>query len=152
MKSKKTNHNHKSAPSHETTLDRTLKASFWGLLITVGISLALMLSGTGIAFMTDDPTAFVDPIGYVALFTSAFFGGFACCKLNRSSSYLTSALTGAYFVILSMLLSFAIPHEFSSKMDIFLRLGLHMLTFVTFLVGCFASQKAGEPKKRKKRR
>lgn len=158
MKNKKIKH--KTAvfganAKNETTLDRTLRTSFWGLLITIALSFALLLAGTAVAFLTDDPTAFVDPVGYVALFMSAFFGGFASAKLNKRAPYLTSALAGAGFVILSMLVSFTLPHSLASGSSIWLRLALHALSLLTFFIGAFASKKASAPQrkpKRKKRR
>ena len=149
MKSKKIKHR---TAAEETTLDITLKVALWGLLITVGISFALLLIGAAAAFFTGDPTSLVDPVGYVALFMSAFFGGFACSKLNRRAPYLSSVICGGCFVILSMLLSFLLPHQLASGMKIWSRLGLHALSLLTFPVGAFAGVRSASTNKRSKRR
>lgn len=138
----------------DTTLDKTIKSIGVCLLITLGICLALLLIGTLIAYTTGDPTAFVDPIGYVSLFLGSFFGGFVCSKLSKHSPYITSAACGALFVLISMLFSFALPHSLASGMKIFTRLALHALSLITFPIGALVGVKSAEnaPRKKKKKR
>lgn len=154
MKNKRTpvKHHKKSTHGSDATINTALKSSFLGLLITAGISLALLFASTAAALMTDDPTALVTPIGYVSAFISAFFGGFACSKLNKKAPYLVAILCGAGFVILSMLISFALPHTLNSGMNIWLRLCLHALSFVMFPLGALISIKASKPKRKSKKR
>lgn len=136
----------------ETTLDKTYKSILMGLGISAVVSLVLLLVGTAAALATNDPTAFVDPIGYVSLFLSAFFGGFACSKINRRAPYLTSTVCGALFVVFSMLVSFALPHTYASRDPIWSRLLLHALSLLTFPVGAFAATKAARTSHHKKRK
>ncbi len=150
MKNKKIK---RKSPQNETTLDKTLKSTLWSLLITACISIALLLLGTAAAYFTSDPTAFVDPVGYVAMGLSAFLGGFAASKLNKRAPYLTSVLTGAGFVLLSMLLSFVLPHSLASGMDIWTRLALHALSLAIFPLGALTGVKsASKPKHKRLRR
>ena len=90
MKNKRmpVNHSKKSAQRMEGALDTALKSSFWGILISAGVGLALLFASTAAALMTDDPTAFVDPIGYVSIFVTSFLGGFVSSKLDKHSPYL----------------------------------------------------------------
>ncbi len=157
MKSKNTKRRIKPSrtTSSESTLDKTLKMALFGLLISSTIGIALILIGTALSLAMGDPTAFIDPIGYVSLFMSAFFGGFACSKLNRRAPYLTSMLCGGAFVILSMLMSFFLPHSLSSGNSIWTRLGLHTLSLLTFPLGSLVGMKSTDSHakvKRKKRR
>lgn len=145
-------HNKKSAAKMEATLDTAIKSSFWGILITAGISLALLFASTAAALMTDDPTSFVDPIGYVSIFVSSFLGGFICSKLDKRSPYLVALICGAGFVILSMLFSFALPHSLASGMKILPRLGLHTLSFVLFPIGTLVGIKSSKPQRKIKKR
>ena len=154
MKSKKTNRKSHSLtnPSNQSTLDKLINSSLLALAITIGISIALLLISTAIALSLPDPLSLIDPIGYVSLFISAFFGGFAASKLNKRSPYITSAICGLAFVIFSMLISVAIPHSLSSGMDLWTRLALHVLSLVTFPIGALAGIKGSKPQIKKKRR
>ena len=154
MKNKKTKHSRAKLTSqnNKTTLDKLFSSSIIGLAITVGISLTVLLLGTAIAISLPDPLALVDPTGYVSLFLSAFFGGFACSKLNKRSPYIASVLCGCGFVLLSMLVSMCIPHTLASGMDIPTRLALHSLSLAAFPIGAFAGIKGGKKSKPKKRR
>lgn len=148
-KIKRTSHKSQSA------LDNALKSTLFSLAVTIAISLAMLLLCTGIALATPDPTALVEPIGYVTPFVTAFLGGFACSKLNKSAPYPSSLLTGAGFVLLSMFLSFALPHSLASGLNIFSRLALHALSFLLFPLGTLIGVKASRTShtlKRKKRR
>ena len=155
MKNKKTKRTRTKSTStnNQTTLDKLFSSSLMGLAITVGIALAILLLGTAIAISLPDPLALVDPIGYVSLFLSAFFGGFACSKLNKRAPYITSALCGCGFVLLSMLASMCIPHTLASGMDILTRLALHGLSLTAFPLGALAGikgSKKAHPKKKRK--
>lgn len=144
---------HQKSNSHvESKLDTALKSSFLSILITAGVSLALLFASTAAALMTDDPTAFISPIGYVVKFISAFLGGFICSKLDRRSPYLTSALTGCAYVLLSMLFSFTLSHTLASGMNIWTRLALHVLSFALFPVGTIVGVKSEKSQHKKKRR
>ena len=154
MKNKKTKHSRAKLTSqnNQTTLDKLFSSSIIGLAITVGISLTVLLLGTAIAISLPDSLALVDPIGYVSLFISAFFGGFSCSKLNKRSPYIASMLCGCGFVLLSMLVSICIPHTLASGMDILTRLVLHTLSLAAFPIGALAGIKGSKNTLRKKRR
>lgn len=145
-------HHKKRISKTEGKLDASLKSSFLGLLITAGISLALLFASTAAALMTDDPLAFIDLAGYGSVFISAFFGGFACSKINKHSPYLVSILSGAGFVITSMLFSLALPHSLASGMKILVRLGLHTLSFALFPIGALIGVKASKQKRKSQKR
>lgn len=151
MKNKRTviHHSKKSPAKMEGTLDTALKSSFLGILISAGIGLALLFASTAAALMTDDPTEFVEPIGYVSIFVTSFLGGFVCSKLDKRSPYLISILSGAGFVIFSMLCSIALPHTLASGMNICIRLCLHALSFLLFPLGALVSIKANKPNRSK---
>lgn len=145
-------HHMKGSATVESKVDTALKSSFIGILLTAGVSLAMLFASTAAALMTDDPTSLVAPIGYVSKFSSAFLGGFICSKLDKRSPYLTSTITGLGFVLLSMLFSFAISHTLASGMSIGIRLCLHILSFILFPIGTFIGVKASKPQRKKKRR
>lgn len=149
MKHKKTKIRHHT-PQNEGSLENTLKNALYSLGISLAIGLALLLIGTAVALALPDPTALIDPIGYVSLFVTAFLGGFASSKLNKRAPYLTAIICGAGFVILSMLISFALPHTLASGMNIWARLALHLLTFAVFPFGTLVSVKASKPKRRRR--
>ena len=152
MKTKKINRKHITPNSRsENSTDALLKASLISLFVTALISLLLMLVATGIAISLSDPLSLVEPIGYVSLYLSAFFGGFAASKINKHSPYLTSTFCGIGFVILTMIISFAIPHSLASGMNIPTRLCLHALSLATFPIGALAGVK-GSKKSRPKRK
>ena len=154
MKKTITNHKQprKSTIKRESSLDKTFKSSFLGILITVGIGFSLMLASTAAALLTDDPTAFVSPIGHILPFLCAFIGGFICSKLNQSSPYLTSALCGVGFFLVSMLCSFILPSTLSSGINLWLRLFLHLATLSMFPLGAFVSIKSSKPQHKIKKR
>lgn len=148
--------NHKSrhkAQNNETTLQKTLRTGGVGLLITSAIGLVLLLIGTAIALATPDPTSLVEPIGYVAIFVTALLGGLFCSKLNVRAPYLTSAVCGFGFMLLSMLFSLALPHTLDSGLNILTRLLVHALSLLCFPLGTLIGVKSGHksPKKRRKR-
>ena len=145
-------HKPKSSAKVEGAIDTALKSSFLGILISAGVGLALLFASTAAALMTDDPTAFVDPVGYVSLFVTSFLGGFICSKLNKCAPYLVSILCGAEFVILSMLFSLALPHSLASGMNIWTRLALHALSLILFPLGTLVSVKSSKPKRNKARK
>ena len=144
--------NKKSSAAMEGKIDTALKSSFLGILFTAGVSLAMLFASTAAALMTDDPLSLVEPIGYVSAFTSAFFGGFICSKIDKRAPYMTSAIVGGAFVLLSMLFSLALPHSLASGMKIWLRLLLHALSFVLFPIGTLAGIKASKSKRKIKPR
>ena len=154
MKNQRTviRHSKKSSARMEGTLDTALKSSFLGILFTAGVSLALLFASTAAALMTDDPISLVEPIGYVVKFISAFLGGFICSKIDKRVPYMTSAIVGGAFVILSMLFSLALPHSLASGMNIGVRLALHALSFVMFPLGALLGVKASKPKRKAKKR
>ena len=143
-----------SKASEDTTLVKTLKASLWGLIITVAISFLLLLIGTAVAYSTSDPGSLIDPVSYVSLYMASFFGGFACAKLNRRSPYLSSGLASASFVLLSLLAAFAMPDSLYSLDSAWSGLFLRLAVILTFFVGTLIGLKRTEKphKLHKKRR
>ena len=154
MKSRRTlvKHHKNNSSKTETKVDTALKSSFLGILFTAGVSLALLFASTAAALMTDDPISLVEPIGYVAKFIAAFLGGFICSKIDKRTPYMTCAIVGCTFILLSMLFSLALPHSLASGMKIGVRLVLHALSFVMFPVGALVGVKASKPKRKIKKR
>ena len=151
MKKARTNYKQqkKNVVKRESALDKTIKSSFLGILITVGIGFSLMLAATAAALLTDDPTSFVNPAGHILPFICAFIGGIICSKLNKTSPYLTSMICGVGFFLVSMLSSFVLPQSLSSGTDIGLRTALHFATLLTFPLGTLASVKTSKKPKTK---
>ena len=154
MKNQRTVHKsvRKSTIKRDTPMDRTLKSSFIGILATVGIGLALMFASTAAALLTDDPTAFVDPIGYILPFVCAFLGGFVCSKLNKSSPYHVSLICGGATVLITLAASFLVPPSLSTGSNIGARLLFNLLTLATFPIGTLISIKASKSNKPKRKR
>ena len=148
MKNKSSKNHTKGAGAPVTVL----KSFLYGILSTAAIGLALLLAGTAAAYLTPDPTAFVEPLGFVTLFITAFFGGFAASKINKRAPYLNAILVGAGFTLLSVLVAFALPHTLASGTELLPRILLRALSLATFPLGALVGIKASKPKKRKLRR
>ena len=135
------------------TTERALVSSGWSLIITLVISTFLLLIATALTMLYEDPTSLADTVGYVCLYVSAFLGGFAASKIEKSVPYLTSLFCGLFFVLLSMLCSIAIPHTFSSGISLLARFGMHTLSLILFPIGTLAgvkgSKKSHKIKKKK---
>ena len=144
MKNKKTN-----AQSSFYSIFRPILIS---ILSTAAISVALLLAGTAAAYLTPDPTAFVEPLGFVTLFITAFFGGFAASKINKRAPYLNAILTGASFTLISTLLALALPHTLASGTELLPRILIRALSLATFPLGALVGIKASKPRKRKHRK
>ena len=146
--------NMKNHPTHKkirkTDKSQTfnMQSSALGLLITLIIAIALLLLGSLVAYYSNDPSAFIEPIGYVTPFISAILGGFACSKLNKRDPIPCSALCGGYFVLLSMLASCALPHSLSSSMSIWIRLLIHTLILICFPIGAIMGIKSNNKHKK----
>lgn len=138
--------------NNDTPLDKALRSTIYGALFTVAIGMFLLLASTAIALALPDPTSLTIPIGYFTRFATAFFGGFACAKLNKHSPYLTSLLCGAVFTALTFILSLALPHTLDSGMDIWQSIILYALSFFTFPAGALAGIKASKPTKKRRKR
>lgn len=136
---------------NESASDKILKSSVLSLAITAAIGLTVLLLGAAIAYNTEDATALIEPIGYTAIFVTSFFGGFVSSKLCKTEPIAVSLVTGACFVLFSMLLSLALPHHLSSGMTLGYRAVLHLLSLALFPVGAVLGVKASHPKKRKRR-
>ena len=139
--------------SEDNTLIKTLKASLWGTLVTIGVGFLLLLVGTAVAFSSSDPGALIDPVSYVSLYMASFFGGFTCAKLNPRSPYLSSGLAAGVFVILSMIVALAMPsstYSLESTWDgLLLRLATVLVFFLGTLIGLKGAGKAHKPKKKR---
>jgi putative membrane protein (TIGR04086 family) len=154
MKNQRTVHKSvkKNSIKRDTPMDKTLKSSFIGILATVGVGLALMFASTAAALLTDDPTAFIVPIGYVLPFVCAFLGGFVCSKLNKSSPYLVSLICGSAIVLITLVASFLVPPSLSAESNIGTRLILNALTLATFPIGTLIGIKSSNGNKTKHKR
>lgn len=126
---------HNAVSGDDSTLIKTLKASLLGLLITLAVSFLLLLIGTAVAYSTADPGSLIAPVSYVALYMSAFFGGFACAKLNRRAPYLTSGLASGAFVLIGLLLSAIMSDSLSSLDSVWIGLVLRLAVILIFFVG-----------------
>ena len=148
MKNKSSKNHAKGAGAPVTVL----KSFLYGILSTAVIGLAPLLAGTAAAYLTPDPTAFVEPLGFVTLFITAFFGGFAASKINKRAPYLNAILTGASFTLISTLLALALPHTLASGTELLPRILLRALSLATFPLGALVGIKASKPQKRKRRK
>lgn len=137
--------------SSEAPIDKTLKVCALGVVITFCIGFFVLLLGTAIAYSMPDATALVNPIGYTSIFITSLLGGFAISKLEGRAPFLASIITGICFVILSMLLSFALPHAYASGLDVIYRLILHAISLALFPVGTFLGIKARRPLRKNKK-
>lgn len=148
MKNKSSKNHAKGAGAPVTVL----KSFLYGILSTAAIGLAILFAGTAAAYLTPDPTAFVEPLGFVTLFITAFFGGFAASKINKRAPYLNAILVGAGFTFLSVLVALALPHTLASGTELLPRILLRALSLATFPLGALVGIKASKPRKHKLRR
>lgn len=125
----------KAASVNDTTLQKTLRASLFGFLISVALGALLLFVGTAVAYSTADPLPLIPPIAYTVLYLSALFGGFACAKLNKRAPYLTCSLCSGAFLLLGFVISALIPDSNDSVSSLGASLLLRSAEILIFFLG-----------------
>ena len=115
-----------------------LKCSLWGLLVTFisGIILISVLSAAALA--SPDPLDLITPLSLVALFPSAFVGGFVTAKKVKDAPVMCGIICGGFATVCAMLLSVVLKDLSSSGFELWQSLLLHALVIVFSVLGALA--------------
>ena len=118
-------------------------AAFCGLLISFALAL--------IIYKTSDPTKFVIPSAFTALYISSFIGGAAATGLNKGSALLCGLCVGVFSLAASLALSLPVPAMHSSGYKLTEALALRAVLVVCALFCAFvgASRKPRQQKRKK---
>lgn len=132
-----------------------LQTEFWknsvkGFLVSILSSAVLLLLFGWICYTREDPAALAGILGRIALYLSAFLGGFFASRFNREKGLLSGLTTGGVFMLFVVMLS------------LFLRSGnepIKFMTWVMFLLillvgtaGGYLGVPSGKRRKKKNRK
>ena len=118
-----------------------------GLLVSIFSSVALLLLFGWICFMQEDPDGLIGILGRVALYVSAFLGGFFASRFNRSMGLISGLTTGGVFMLTVVLLSMFL-RESDSPLS-FMTWVMFLLIAVVAALGGYFGVPSGKRKKRR---
>ena len=120
------------------------------MAVTLLIGLLSLLICSLLAYFTEDPNAFIQPLGILSAAITAFGGGFAAMRFHRQSALLCGLLNGCALMAVMLLLSLAFASQashYSMPISLLLHLSLPILSVFGAFLGV---PRAKKPKKRKK--
>ncbi|MBE6684164.1 MAG: TIGR04086 family membrane protein [Ruminococcaceae bacterium] len=128
-----------------------LKCSLWGLLVTFisGIILISVLSAAALA--SPDPLSLISSLSLIALFPSAFIGGFVTAKRVKDAPALCGIICGGLSTVCAMLFSIVLKGISSSNFELWQSLLLHALVIVFSVLGALAGNVKRVAKRGKRR-
>ncbi len=115
-----------------------LKSSLWGMLATFISGLILISVLSAAALASPDPLALITPLALVALFPSAFVGGFVTAKGVKDAPALCGIICGGLITLCGVLLSIILKDLASSELELWQALLLHALVVTFSVLGAFA--------------
>lgn len=124
-------------------------SSLYGLLISLGIGLALTLLVSAILYSLDDPGRYVTPTAIIVLYVSALMGGFITAKLCGGSALLCGGLYSLMMLVLMFVVSLLFGDTYSSEYSLPLAVGLRGIALALALFGAVTGAK--QPTKKRKR-
>lgn len=122
---------------------RVFIASVLGVMLTLGTGLTVLLIGTAVALYSDDPSAFVAPIGHVALYAVGVIGGVVCPLLSRGSAFLVCGVGAFLEVGIFSLASLALPASLTSGASAVARFLMVLGYFAAAFLGCALARGRG---------
>ena len=129
----------RTRPVDESPLFTTvLKCSLWGLLATFISGLILISALSAAALASSDPLSLITPLSLLALFPSAFIGGFVTAKKVKEAPVLCGIICGGLSVVCAMLVSIVLKGLTSSGFELWQSLLLHAAVVVFSVLGALA--------------
>ncbi|MBR3686428.1 MAG: TIGR04086 family membrane protein [Clostridia bacterium] len=128
-----------------------LKCSLWGLLATFISGLILISALSAAALASPDPSGLITPLSLIALFPSAFIGGFVTAKKVKDAPALCGIICGGFATACAMLLSIVLKGLSSSSFELWQSLLLHALVIVFSVLGALAGNVKRVAKRGKRR-
>ncbi len=121
-----------------------------GLLASLLASVILLFVFTWICYTREDPSMMISILGMVALYLSAFIGGFIASRFNRQNGLLSGLATGGVFMLVVIMLSFILR---SGKESVgFVTWLLFLLITVVSAVGGYLGVPSGKKRRRKNKK
>lgn len=127
-----------------------LKNSVKGFLAAIFSSGILLLLFGWICYTREDPSALAGILGRVALYISAFLGGFLAARFNREKGLLSGLATGGAFMLFVALLSMILRGE--NEPVKFMTWIMFLLILLVGTVGGYLGVPSGKKKKRKNKK
>lgn len=115
-----------------------LKCSLWGLLATFISGLVLISALSAAALASPDPLGLITPMSLIALFPSAFIGGFVTVKKVKDAPMLCGIVCGGFATVCAMLFSIVLRGLESSGFELWQSLLLHALVIIFSVLGALA--------------
>ncbi len=123
-----------------------LKNGIKGFLVSVITSVLLLLLFGYICYTRENPLNFFKSLGLAALYLSSFVGGFFASKFCKTNNLFASAISGCFFAIFTLILSFFVRAE-SDRIGL---VGLFMYLAVA-IIGTLGGIIVRKPTRRKKK-
>ncbi len=127
-----------------------LKNSVKGLLVSIVSSAVLLLLFGWICYTREDPSALSGILGRVALYLSAFLGGFFASRFNREKGLLSGLATGGAFMLFVMMLSFLLRS--GNEPAKFMTWVMFLLILLVGIAGGYLGVPSGKRRKKKNRK
>ncbi|MBQ7968952.1 MAG: TIGR04086 family membrane protein [Clostridia bacterium] len=82
-----------------------IKNSVKGFLVSMALSVVLLMICGYICYTRQDPASLFKPLGIAVLYISAFAGGFAAARFNKTDGMLAGLFTGIMLMVFIIILS-----------------------------------------------
>lgn len=128
-----------------------LKCSLWGILATFISGLIFISALSAAALASPDPLSLITPLSLIALFPSAFIGGFVTAKKVKDAPALCGIICGGFSTVCAMLFSIVLKGLSSSNFELWQSLLLHALVIVFSVLGALAGNVKRVAKRGKRR-
>lgn len=128
-----------------------LKASVWGIGATFMSGIVLISILSAVALTSPDPLGLITPLSLIALFPSAFIGGFVTAKKVKDAPALCGIICGGFSTVCAMLFSIVLKELSSSNFELWQSLLLHALVMVFSVLGALAGNVKRVSKRGKRR-
>ena len=128
-----------------------LPCSAIGVAASVICVILLGFIMAAIIYRTSDPTSYIVPAAFSALYISSLIGGFFSSKLNGGSALLCGLLTGAMLLVVMFLISLPVSNDLSADLGIIENISLRAAIMVCTILGAFigVTKQRSKSKKRK---
>ena len=128
-----------------------LKASVLGIAATFVSGIVFISILSAVALTSPDPSGLITPLSLLALFPSAFIGGFVTVKRVKDAPMLCGIICGGLSTACAMLLSIALKGLSSSSFELWQALLLHATVVIFSVLGALAGNIKRVAKRGKRR-
>ena len=150
MNVKKKNNRRTLSEGNENSFPELLKNSSIGAGIGLIAAVLFLFIGTGVCYVSNDPTALITPVGVAVLYLSAFIGGMIAKRLNKTSALFCGGICGCLLTVFFWFLTLFFNHTDSDIFSFPLSLVLRGLTILVSILGAVIG--TGRKKVSKRRR